>query len=131
MSAWLLSIVGVAVIGVVVELVLTDSPMAKFIRSIYSFFILFVIIAPLPALLKSTVTVIEQPSVINTDFVNNLTARRVTQMLSAAGYNCTVSVHGDKIAVNAKNSTKKNTAEIISIVTAVAQIPPEKVEVII
>ena len=52
MSAWLLSIAGVVVIGVLVELLLTDSPMSKFIRSIYAFFILLVIVSPLPGFFR-------------------------------------------------------------------------------
>lgn len=48
MSAWLLSITGIIVVGVLVELLLTDSVMSKFIRSIYAFFVLFVIVQPLP-----------------------------------------------------------------------------------
>jgi len=50
MSTWLLSIAGVVVVGVLVELLLTDSHMSKFVRAIYGFFILFVIISPLPEL---------------------------------------------------------------------------------
>jgi hypothetical protein len=53
MSAWLLSIAGVVVVGVLVELLLSDSTISKFIRSIYALIILFVIVQPLPGLFKN------------------------------------------------------------------------------
>ena len=52
MSAWLLGIAGIVVIGVIVEIILTDSPMSKFIRSIYGFFVLLVIVSPLPGFFR-------------------------------------------------------------------------------
>ena len=55
MSTWLLSIAGVVVIGVLVELMLTKSTMSKFIRMVYTFFILLVIVAPLPGFLRGNV----------------------------------------------------------------------------
>ena len=45
----MLSITGIVVVGVLIELLLTDSIMSKFIRAVYAFFILFVIVSPLPA----------------------------------------------------------------------------------
>ncbi|MCL2587763.1 MAG: stage III sporulation protein AF [Firmicutes bacterium] len=51
MSTWLLSIAGVVVVGVLVDLLLTDSHVSKFVRAIYGFFILFVIVSPLPGLI--------------------------------------------------------------------------------
>ena len=57
MTAWLLGIAGIVVVGVVVELLLTDSPMSKFIRSIYAFFLLLVIVSPLPNILRNGVDI--------------------------------------------------------------------------
>jgi len=57
MNAWLLSIAGIVVIGVLVELLFTDSPMHKFVRSIYAFFILLVIVMPLPGLFQRDIPV--------------------------------------------------------------------------
>ena len=57
MASWLLAIAGIVVIGVLVELLLTDSPLHKFVRSIYAFFILLVIVAPLPGLFNRDVPV--------------------------------------------------------------------------
>jgi len=47
-----MSIVGIVVIGVVVELLLTDSPMSRFVRSIWAFFLLFVIVQPIPGFIR-------------------------------------------------------------------------------
>ena len=55
MHSWLLSIAGVVVVGVLVDLLLTDSHMSKFIRAIYGFFILFVIVSPIPNLIRGGV----------------------------------------------------------------------------
>ena len=52
MNAWLIGIVGIVVLGVGIELLLSDSPMSKFVRSIYAFFVLFVIVQPLPGLIR-------------------------------------------------------------------------------
>ena len=49
----MLSVAGVVVVGVLVELLLTDSHMSKFVRAIYGFFVLFVIVSPLPNLIRS------------------------------------------------------------------------------
>lgn len=57
MTGWLLGIAGIVVIGVVVELLLTDSAMSKFIRSIYAFFLLLVIVSPLPGFFSSGIEV--------------------------------------------------------------------------
>ncbi len=52
-SSYILTIAGVVLISVVVELALPDGQMSKYIKSIFSFFIIGVIIAPLPSLLSS------------------------------------------------------------------------------
>ena len=57
MGPWLLSIAGVVILGVIVELVMSDGPMSKFIRGIYAFFILLVIVSPLPNLLSNGIEV--------------------------------------------------------------------------
>jgi len=53
MSTWLLSIAGIVVLGVLIELLLTDSHMSKFVRAIFGSFILLVIVAPLPTFFRS------------------------------------------------------------------------------
>lgn len=48
-SSWLLSIAGVIVLSVLAEFVLPDGQMNKYVKVIFSFVILFVIVLPLPS----------------------------------------------------------------------------------
>lgn len=50
-SAWLLSIAGIISLSVIVELMLPEGQLNKYIRSIFSFIVVLVIIAPLPGLI--------------------------------------------------------------------------------
>lgn len=52
MSAWLISIVGVVSLGVLIEIVLPDGDNTKYIRGIFSIIVIFVIISPLPKMMK-------------------------------------------------------------------------------
>ena len=52
-SGYILTITGVILISVIVELVMSEGQMSKYIRSIFSFFIVGVIIAPLPSLIST------------------------------------------------------------------------------
>ncbi len=52
-SQWLLSIAGIICLSVVVELILPDGQINKYIKSIMSFLVTLVIIMPLPKLLNS------------------------------------------------------------------------------
>lgn len=49
-SAWILSIAGVVALSVIVELLLPEGSLNRYIRAIFSFIIVLVIIAPLPSL---------------------------------------------------------------------------------
>lgn len=49
-SSWLLSIAGVVILSVLSEFVLPEGQMNKYIKAVFSFVILFVIISPLPKL---------------------------------------------------------------------------------
>ena len=52
MSAWLIGIVGVVSLGVLIEIILPDGENTKYIRGIFSIVVIFVIISPLPKMLK-------------------------------------------------------------------------------
>lgn len=54
-SNWIISIAGVICLSVIVELILPEGQMNKYIKSIFSFIIILVIILPLPKLLKSEI----------------------------------------------------------------------------
>ena len=108
MNAWLLSIAGVVVVGVLIELILTDSPMAKFVRSIYAFFILFVIFYPLPGFLRDAADNVGGGEIeINQELVqtiNNQKAvaftRNVENALNTAGFeNILIMIEHDRSAL--------------------------------
>lgn len=52
LSTWILSIAGIVCISVIVEIIMPDGQMNKYIKGIISFIIIFVIISPLPNLLS-------------------------------------------------------------------------------
>lgn len=52
-SVWVLSIAGICVLSVLVELILPEGQTRKYIKAIFSFFVILVIVAPLPKLVKS------------------------------------------------------------------------------
>ena len=72
MTAWLASIVGVVVIGVVVDLMIQGRRMESFVRSIYSFIVLFVIVSPLPNLLTKDWGELKMDNLVNAELVTNL-----------------------------------------------------------
>lgn len=73
-SSWVLSIAGIVCISVLVEIIMPEGQMNKYIRGVLSFIIILVIISPLPRLLKakdlrvySTINQIE----IQQEFIDN------------------------------------------------------------
>jgi len=90
MTAWLGSILGVVVVGVIVELLTQNRRMGNFVRSIYSFIVLLVIVSPLPNLLKIEWWQANTDDLINTELVTNLTQSskqiQITQTLRQMGY---------------------------------------------
>ena len=52
-GAWILSILGIVVIGAVIDLVLPSGRMNKYVKSIFSAVTILVIILPLPNLVKN------------------------------------------------------------------------------
>ncbi len=53
MSEWIISIVGVIMLGVLLEIVLPDGKTAKYVRGAFSLLIVLAIAAPLPRLFKT------------------------------------------------------------------------------
>lgn len=52
-SSWVLSIAGIVCISVIIEIIMPEGQMNKYIRGVLSFIIILVIISPLPNLLKA------------------------------------------------------------------------------
>ena len=51
LSAWIMSIVGIICLSVLIELILPNGQMNKYIKGIFSFIIILVILSPIPKLL--------------------------------------------------------------------------------
>lgn len=66
-STWILSIAGVVCLSVIVELILPNGQMAKYIKGIFSFIIILVIIMPIPKLFKMN---FDFSNVFNTDEIH-------------------------------------------------------------
>ena len=47
LSAWLLSIIGIVIIGVIIDFVMPESSISKYIKSVFSFIVILIIISPL------------------------------------------------------------------------------------
>lgn len=56
MSEWLISIVGVILLGVLLEIVIPEGKTAKYVKGAFSLLVIFAIAAPLPALFKKDFT---------------------------------------------------------------------------
>ncbi|MDR3318355.1 MAG: stage III sporulation protein AF [Clostridiales bacterium] len=52
-SAWILSICGVVLLGALIDILIPDGKMRKFTKSVFAVIVLFVILRPLPALIDS------------------------------------------------------------------------------
>ena len=52
-SAYILSIVGIVILGVIVDLVLVDGQVKKYVKSVFVLFVIFTLVAPLPNLVSN------------------------------------------------------------------------------
>ncbi len=90
METWLGSILGVVVVGVVVELLTQNRRMGNFIRSIYGFIVLLVIISPLPKLLKADWWSMQIGELVDGNTVQSLSRyskqTQIAKILQAKGY---------------------------------------------
>lgn len=80
LSTWLLSIVGVVVLGVLIELVLSESGTSKFVKSIYAMVVLFVIISPLPKLIGQAESLQVGAPSINSELLQSINQTRKNQL---------------------------------------------------
>ncbi len=56
-SSWIISIAGIICISVIVELILPEGQMNRYIKSVFSFIIVLIIILPIPKLLKTEIQI--------------------------------------------------------------------------
>lgn len=53
LASYILSIVGIILVGIVVDLMLVDGQVKKYVQSIYVLFVVFTIVAPLPTFITN------------------------------------------------------------------------------
>ena len=101
MATWLGSILGVVVVGVMVELLTQNRRMGNFIRSIYGFVVLLVIVSPLPKLLKTDWWSTQTDELINMEMLHDLQQNskqaQVIQTLHLKGYDQAIVTVVDKM----------------------------------
>ena len=79
-SSWILSIVGIILLGVLVDLILPDGQTSKYIKSIFSIIVIFVIITPLVQLKNSDFSIDSITNVeidIDKDYIENINNSRL------------------------------------------------------
>jgi hypothetical protein len=109
MSAWLLPIFGIVIIGVIVELISRDTPIGRFVRAVYSFFILFVIVQPIPKLLNEKISIFDNGGIaVDAKLLDDINSQteaarqtRAGRLLDSLGYTgCLVLADGDRFFIN-------------------------------
>lgn len=83
-SSWVLSIAGISVIGVLVELILPSGQTKKYVKGVFAFVVVMVIITPLPKLFGSNFQVDdifeENAIIIQEDFVYQINRERLEKI---------------------------------------------------
>jgi hypothetical protein len=110
MSSWLFPVIGVVIIGVLCDLVSGSTKMGKFVRAIYSFVILFVIVQPIPKLLDEKISFFENSGApaVNAELLeqlqngtNEARSARIKTLLKDMGYgDCIVYVDSGGAFIN-------------------------------
>jgi hypothetical protein len=125
MAGWLASVFGVVIIGVIIELVSKNTPTGRFVRSVYSFVILFVIIEPIPGMLSGGGFKWEGIAV-NADLLQDITGgttskqAQVQSILKDLGYkDAIVTISGSAIYVNTGRNL--SASDIIEIKQAIGE----------
>ncbi len=83
LSGWILSIAGIICVSVIIELILPDGQMNRYIKGILSFIIVLVIILPLPKLLKTEIDLDHvfdygQNITVDEDYLYQLNLNKIT-----------------------------------------------------
>ncbi len=124
-SAWVLSIVGIVILTLIVDIILPEGQTNKYIKSVFAVITVFVIALPIPSLFNGDIDIggvlkNEQAGVIDTAFIENLMQERASVVkdellkeYKANGidnveveisYKADVKFNIEKIFINVKNS---------------------------
>ncbi len=84
-SSWILSIAGVCVLGVLVDLILPSGQTKKYIKGIFSFIVVLVVISPLPSLINKDFSLAnifkeDETIAIQEDFIFEINKQRITSI---------------------------------------------------
>ena len=84
MTGWILSITGVTILSVLVDLIMPNGQTAKYIKNVFAFMMILVIISPLPSLLKGNFDIGDifqiEEIVIQEDFVYQVNRDKLTAL---------------------------------------------------
>ena len=106
MASWLAPILGVVVVGVVIELITKESRLGKLVRAIYSLIVLYVIVSPLPGLFQEIDwNAGDAATVVDAGLVNQIQQTgkqaQIQQTLIQLGYpDAVINVQPDAVYVN-------------------------------
>ena len=80
-STWIISITGVILLGVLVDIILPEGQTNKYLKSIFSFFIVFTIVSPLPSLLNKDISLYDfidtKEVYIDTTFISQINVQKL------------------------------------------------------
>ena len=80
-SSWLFSIIGIVVIGSLVDVILPEGSISKYIKGIYSIIIVFVIINPLIQLVGNKINFsTNYNNLIDENFINQVSADKINYL---------------------------------------------------
>lgn len=93
MSEYLLSIIGVCILGVVVSMIMPTGQMSKYIKSFFGIFTVLVILSPVPKLLNSnydfsSLFYNQTSTEIDTDFVDATNKKIINQLETLIEKSC-------------------------------------------
>lgn len=83
-SSWILSIAGVCVLSVIVDLFVSEGQTASHIKTVFNYVIILVILAPLPSLIKNDVNVGDfinkEEIILQEDFIYQLNNNKLLKL---------------------------------------------------
>ena len=125
MNSWILSIVGIVCLGVIVDIFIPEGQTNKYIKSIFSLLIVFVIISPLPKFLNNGLDFNSIINNVNTEIDLNFISNVNKQKTDAIKTMLIEKLENEKIQVNSIELTSnymQEDFEILSIFVDISNI---------